>query len=47
LARDVLEQWFGRYQPDPVLLDQEVERHFADVAPPSRPRDRMPSLFGS
>ena len=46
MARDVLEQWFGRYHPDPVLLDQEVERHFADVPPPSRPRGRMPGLFG-
>ena len=46
MARDVLEQWFGRYHPDPVLLDQEVERHFAYVPPPNRPRGRMPGLFG-
>ena len=34
-ARRALDEWFGRYQPDPGLLDEEVERHFAGV-PPSR-----------
>jgi hypothetical protein len=33
-AREVLDEWFGRYHPDPRLLDQEVARHFALVAPP-------------
>jgi len=45
-AREVLDEWFGRYHPDPALLDQEVERHFADVPPPHRPRGRMPGVFG-
>ncbi len=37
-AREVLDEWFGRYHPDPGLLDQEVERHFAGFPPPSSSR---------
>ena len=35
MAREVLDEWFGRYGPDPGMLDQEIERHFAEI-PPSR-----------
>ena len=35
VAREVLDEWFGRYRPDPGMLDQEIERHFSNV-PPSR-----------
>ncbi len=31
-ARAVLDEWFGRYRPDPLLLDQEVERYFSDIS---------------
>ena len=31
MAREVLDEWFGRYRPDPELLDQEIQRHFAAV----------------
>ena len=34
VAREVLDEWFGRYRPDPGMLDQEIERHFASVPPP-------------
>ena len=29
LVRD----WFGRYDPDPSMLEEEVERHFVDHPP--------------
>ncbi len=41
-ARQALDEWFGRYHPDPDLLDQEVERHFAGVPPSSRSTGQMP-----
>ncbi len=46
-AREVLDEWFGRYHPDPGLLDQEVERHFAGVPPSSGPRGEMPRVLES
>jgi hypothetical protein len=33
MAREVLDEWFGRYRPDPELLDQEIQRHFAALPP--------------
>lgn len=45
-ARRVLDEWFGRYRPDPVLLDQEVERYFADIPPPSRSNGGIQGVFG-
>jgi hypothetical protein len=41
-ARLALDEWFGRYQPDPGLLDQEVERHFAAAPPSSRAKGQFP-----
>ncbi len=41
-ARQALDEWFGRYHPDPGLLDQEVERHFAGVPPSSRSKGQIP-----
>ena len=35
VARQVLDEWFGRYRPDPAMLDQEIARHFAPGAPPN------------
>ncbi len=40
-ARQALDEWFGRYHPDPGLLDQEVERHFAAAPPPRRPKTQI------
>ncbi len=45
-AREVLDEWFGRYHPDPVLLDQEVERHFAAVPPSGRSTGGIPRFLG-
>ena len=28
-ALDLVNEWFGRYQPDPGLLAEEVDRYFA------------------
>ncbi len=44
-AREVLDEWFGRYHPDPGLLDQEVERHFADIPAPSSSRGEFPRVL--
>ena len=46
-AREVLDEWFGRYRPDPDLLDQEVERHFAGVPPSRSPRSEIPRVLES
>ncbi len=46
-ARTVLDEWFGRYRPDPLLLDQEVEHYFADVPPPSRSKGGFQGVFSS
>ncbi len=46
-AREVLDEWFGRYRPDPDLLDQEVERHFAGVPPSTGPRGEVPRVLES
>ena len=31
-ASQLIADWFGRYKPDPTLLDEEIRLHFA-VAP--------------
>ena len=46
-ARLVLDEWFGRYRPDALLLDQEVERYFTDIPPPSRSNGGISGVFGS
>lgn len=28
-AQTLVKDWFGRYNPDPEILDEEVARHFA------------------
>jgi hypothetical protein len=45
-ARRVLDEWFGRYDLDPEVLDREVEKHFAAVPPAARPGERFPDAFG-
>jgi len=32
-AQALVKDWFGRYDPDPEILDEEITRHFA--APPA------------
>lgn len=32
-AQILVRDWFGRYDPDPKILDEEIARHFAP--PPS------------
>ncbi len=44
-ARQVLDEWFGRYHPDPDLLDQEIERHFAGVPPSNRSVDQISGVL--
>ncbi len=46
-AREVLDEWFGRYRPDPDLLDQEVERHFAGAPPSTSLRGEAPRVLES
>ena len=45
VAREILDEWFGRYRPDPELLDQEIARHFADVPSSSSPRAETQSVM--
>ena len=28
-AQTLVKDWFGRYDPDPEILDEEIARHFA------------------
>lgn len=30
-AQTLVKDWFGRYDPDPEILDQEIARHFAQT----------------
>lgn len=30
-AAELVKDWFGRYDPDPGLLEEEVQRHFAPL----------------
>jgi len=32
VALALVKDWFGRYDPDPEILDEEVARHFAPRA---------------
>lgn len=40
-ADKLLRDWFGRYDPEPGLVEEEVARHFA--APPERARRPRPT----
>lgn len=44
-ALALLNEWFSRYDPDPRMLAEEVERHFRTVAG-RKPGGRGTRLFG-
>jgi len=34
-AEQLVEDWFGRYDPDPGLLEEEITHHFSETKEPT------------
>ncbi len=45
-ALALVTDWFGRYDPDPELLEEEIDRHFGGMPPVGGKDDRLVRLRG-